>query len=271
MPGHKSVRPPRLRGVPRQLSVLLRRIAGDFPILLDDNLVGIYLWGSLTYDAFDPGCSDVDAVVVIRRDLSRSEFTALARWLRQAWRTNPWARRLDMRLVINKEFLDKKSRCCGFYPYTGKLVRHGSDGNPIIWLNVGKCGVTLWGRDARSIAPAVSARRLSAALQLEMEYLREGLEKNRGKRSDEAFRYNAYAVLTACRILYTARYRTLVSKEKAYRWTRASLPRVWHPVLETTWGNRLRNQGATTSRLETDAVAFLRFARQRLFQSSRAA
>jgi hypothetical protein len=49
-----------------------------------------------------------------------------------------------MRFVIDHRFLDKSS-CCGFYHYTGKLVRHGSDGNPIIWMNIAESGITLWG------------------------------------------------------------------------------------------------------------------------------
>lgn len=259
--------PPRLREIPRDLSRLLRGIAGDFPTILVDNLVGIYLWGSLTYGTFDRKCSDVDVVVVTRRDVSDAEFSALSRWFKRQARINRWVRRLDMRFVIDREFFDKKSRCCGFYSHTGRLVRHGSDGNPIIWLNVGRCGLTSWGRDARSIAPAVSARRLDAALQLELAYLNEDLAKNAGNRSDRAFRHNAYAVLTACRILYTAQHRTLTSKEEAYGWARASLPREWSPVLETAWRNRLRNQGSTTSRLEADAAAFVRFARRRLRSS----
>jgi predicted nucleotidyltransferase len=214
---------PQLPQVPEELSVLLRRIVEDFPAILKGNLVGIYLWGSLTYDAFDERCSDVDSVVVTRRDVADAEFSALARWFRKSARGNPWVRRLDMRFVIDREFLDKKSRCCGFY--SGKLTRHGSDGNPIIWLNVGTCGLTLWGRDARSIAPAISNRCLNDALLLELDYLYEDLAKNAGSRSDRTFRHNAYAVLTACRIVYTARYRTVVPKEQAYKWAVASLPR----------------------------------------------
>jgi hypothetical protein len=251
--------PPLLPDVPRELRNLLRRIAEDVPAVLAGNLVGIYLWGSLTYDAFDPRCSDVDGVVVIRKDLSDAEFAAVARWFGRAGRDNSWVGRLDLRFVINHEFFDKKSRCCGFY--SGKLVRHGSDANPIIWLNVGKCGVTLCGPDARTIAPPVSWRRLKPALRLELDYLREDLAKNAGNRSARAFRHNAYAVLTACRILYTARHRTIVSKADAYRWARASLPAKWRPVLAAARRNRLKNHGSTTPRLEQNAADFVRFAR----------
>ncbi len=46
----------RLPRVPDDLSDLLRRIAEEFPVPLEENPVGICLRGSLTYDAFDPRC-----------------------------------------------------------------------------------------------------------------------------------------------------------------------------------------------------------------------
>jgi len=66
--------------VPQDLSDLLQAMATDFPAILRGNLVGIYLWGSLTYDAFDEACSDVDCVGVTRRDLDDREFSELADW-----------------------------------------------------------------------------------------------------------------------------------------------------------------------------------------------
>jgi hypothetical protein len=48
-------------------------MATDFPEILRQNLVGIYLWGSLTYDAFDERHSNVDCAVVTARDLDDRE------------------------------------------------------------------------------------------------------------------------------------------------------------------------------------------------------
>jgi hypothetical protein len=80
-------------------------------------------------------------------------------------------------------------RCCGFYHHTGKLVRHGSDGNPIIWMNIAQSGITLWGKDAKLIAPHVSGQCLNDALLLELSYLNQTLISNAGDRSDRAFIY----------------------------------------------------------------------------------
>jgi len=243
--------------VPTDLSDLLQQIAADLPVILRGNLVGIYLWGSLTYDAFDETCSDVDLVAVTERDLDDREFCDLDAWFKS--NGNRWVRRIDMRFVIDHEFLLKTSRCCGFYHYLGKLTRHGSDGNPIIWINIAQSGITLWGKDAKLIAPLVSDRCLEDALLLELNYLKEDLASNAGDRSDKAFIHNAYAVLTACRILYSATHKTLVSKDQACDWTMETVPAIWRPVIQSAKDNRPKNGGSTTVQLELDAMRFVEF------------
>jgi hypothetical protein len=248
-----------LENIPHDLSDLLEAIASDFSTILRGNLVGIYLWGSLTYEAFDHTCSDVDCIVVTCRELDVNEFSELDEWFKHTGEYNPWVRRLDMRFVIDNEFLDKTSHCCGFYNYTGKLVRHGSDGNPIIWMNIRQSGITLWGKHARLIAPRVSDRSLNDALELELKYLKQDLTSNAGDRSDRAFIHNAYAVLTACRILYSAHNRALASKADACAWAMENVPSVWSPIIRAAKENRLKNQGSTTPQLEQDAMRFMEF------------
>jgi len=245
--------------IPKDLTDLLQAMAADFPGILRGNLVGIYLWGSLTYDAFDETCSDVDCVVVTQRDLHDREFSELDEWFKNKDQQNRWLKRLDMRFVLNGKFLDKTSPCCGFHRYTGKLVRHGSDGNPIIWMNIAQSGTTLWGKDGKLIAPPVTDEVLNDALRLELNYLKEDLRSNAGNRSDDAFIHNAYAVLTACRILYSAHTRALVSKGRACAWAMEFVPPQWWPVIRAAKENRLRPAGSTTPRLEQDAMRFVAF------------
>jgi hypothetical protein len=208
------------KNIPKDLAELLQEIATDFSVILRDNLVGIYLWGSLTYEAFDETCSDVDCIGVTQRDLDDREFSEVDEWFKNKGENNRWVKRMEMRFVIDNEFLDKNSRCCGFYYYTGKFVRHGSDGNPIIWMNIGKSGITLWGRDAKLIAPVVSDQCFHDPLLLELNYLKEGLASRSGDRSDKAFVYNAYEVLTraASCIQPTTRHWFPKTKPAPWRW-----------------------------------------------------
>jgi len=245
--------------IPKDLSDLLQATATDFPAILRANLVGIYLWGSLTNDTFDETCSDVDCIGVTQRDLDDREFSEMDDWFKNAKEQNRWGGRIDMRFVIENELLDNSSRCCGFYPYVGKFVRHPSDGNPIIWMNIAQSGITLWGKDAQLIAPFVSDQCLNNALLLELKYLKQDLASNAGDRSDRAFTHNAYAVLTACRILYSAHHRTLASKDQAYGWAVDASPPMWRAVIHAAKDNRLKNAGSTTPQMEQDAMRFVGF------------
>ena len=247
------------QSIPEDLSDLLQAMATDFPAILRGNLVGIYLWGSLTYGAFDETCSDVDCVGVTRRDLDDREFSELDEWFKNKKGQNRWVKRIDLRFVIDHEFLDKASRCCGLYHCSGRLARHGSDGNPIIWMNIAESGVTLWGKDAKLVAPHVSDQCFSDALLLELKYLKDDLTSNAGDRSDKALIHNAYAVLTACRILYSAHHRVLASKDRAYRWAMEAVPPMWRAVIHSAKDNRLKNAGSTTLQLEQDAMGFVGF------------
>ena len=243
--------------VPDELALFLSRLKRDFPALLGRELVGIYLWGSLTYHAFDPRHSDVDCIVVTAHDLADREFSDLKQWFQEAWETDPWARRLDLRFVIQHELLDKKSRCCQFH--FGEFIRTGSDGNPFICMNLKESGMTLWGVDARRVAPEVSRTVLREALLLELAYLKEDLAVNAGNPSDLACQHLAYAVLTACRIGYTACHGTLVSKQQAFDWALRTLPAAWHPLVIAAEKNRRRLTGVKTASEEGAAREFVRF------------
>ena len=195
----------------------------------------------------------------VRRDLDDREFSELDEWFKNKKDQNRWVSRMDMRFVIDHEFLDTASRCCGFYYYTGKLARHRSDGNPIIWMNIARSGITLWGKDARLIAPHVPDQCLNDALLLELNYLKQDLTSNAGDRSDKAFIHNAYAVLTACRILFSAHHRAIASKDQAYGWAMETVPPVWRSVIQAAKDSRLKNAGATTPQLEQAALRFFGF------------
>ena len=250
------------KNIPENLTALFEKMANDFPSILENNLVGLYLWGSLTYEAFDERCSDADCIVVTHKDINESEFAAIEDWFEKLSENNSWTEKLDMRFVIDKEFLDKTSTCCGYH--FGKLVRSGSDGNPIIWVNIGQSGITLWGKPAKEIAPEVTPKILNEALLLEIEYLKENLAEFVGDQSDLAFFHNSYAVLTACRIFYTAHNGTLVSKDKASIWTLENVPEKWHSVIKKATENRLAGKRLKTAKLENDAMDFVCFIENRV-------
>ena len=236
--------------IPTQVSALLQDLTTRFPVILGRNLVGIYLYGSLTQRAFDPRRSDIDCIVVTERDLSEAQFRRLGGWLARAAESNPWVARLQMLFLIRNEVLTMNSKAC-LYQF-GHLKRSGSDGNPIIWLNVLESGVVLFGPRPESFVPQITPEILFQALEREVGYLREEISCKPESEWRDVPSYRAYAVLTLCRILYSLIKGTIVSKPRAARWAIKHLPEEWREIiiqaLETDDGKRLT--GIPLSRIE---------------------
>src|SRR5690349_6642125 len=77
---------------------------------LGANLIGFYLYGSLTQRAFDPRHSDVDCLVVVRRDLSATQFRKLKARLAAAAVDDPWMRRVQMQVLVQRSLLRSDTR-----------------------------------------------------------------------------------------------------------------------------------------------------------------
>lgn len=208
---------------------MLHDIQASLPSLLKGNLVGIYLHGSATQKSFNPKRSDVDVIVVTHRNLSDAQFRRVEAWLAQTSGANPWTRRLQMLFPIRGEVLKMNSRAC-LYQF-GDFRRSGSDGNPIIWIDVMKNGVVLYGLRPKSFVPPITRQILCSALKREVGYLREEFCEKPDSPWKDVRSYRSYAVLTLCRILYTARHGTLVSKPGAGAWAIKRLPKEWDKMI----------------------------------------
>jgi hypothetical protein len=248
------------RELPSALNALLAAVKTELPIILGKNLIGIYLYGSLTQGAFEPKRSDVDAIVVTARALTTREFRAVGRWLRRSAATNPCARRLQLSFLLRDGILTMNAPACLFQ--FGRLVRSRSDGNPIIWLNVLKSGIVLVGPPARSFVPSISERILLEALKRELRYLRDEIATKPRSRWRNVRFYRVYAVLTVCRILYSHRTRVVASKPTAARWAIRRLPSKYRALIRRAL--QARNSRPSASLRLTDIAGLIEFADREL-------
>ena len=123
----------------------------------------------------------------------------------------------------------RRSKSC-LYQF-GLLKRSGSDGNPIIWINVLKSGVVLYGPRPESLVSPITPEMLFQALEREVGYLREEISQKPESQWRNVPSYRAYAVLTLCRILYSFRKGAIVSKPRAARWAIKYLPEEWSEII----------------------------------------
>ena len=229
-----------MRTVPSRVATTLKEVSAALRNIFGADLTGIYLYGSLTQRAFDAAHSDVDLMVVVQRDLSDTRFRRLDAWLAEAALADPWVPRLQMQILVRGRLLREDPR--GALYQFGALRRSGSDGNPIIWLNVLASGLTLAGPPPRRLLPPITRPMVFAALVRELEYLRAEISNARSPWRDQRF-YRAYAVLTLCRILYTHRSGQIASKPQAARWALRVLPQRWHSLIRSAWpGSRAKRR-----------------------------
>lgn len=242
--------------IPSQVTALLRVLTTALREILGKNLVGFYLSGSLTQCAFDPRRSDIDCAVVTRRDLSETQFRKLQAWLDESARMNPWTHRLQMLVLPRNKLLTMNARGC-LYQF-GVLQRTGSDGNPIIWTSILVSGRVLHGPRPKSFVPVITREMFCDALVRELGYLREEISEKRTSEWRDVPKYQAYAVMTLCRILYSFSKRTVVSKPRAARWALRSLPKRWHSIINqaVAFDRGERTAGVSPARIG----AFIEFA-----------
>lgn len=214
--------------IPAPVGRALRVLVSILRQTFGDGLTGTYLYGSLTQGAFSARRSDVDVLVVARRSPTRRQFQHLGRLLEVAGATDNWFERIQMQILIRDGLLRSDRRGALFQ--FGVLKRSGSDGNPLVWVNVLDSGVRLAGARAASILPPITERMVRAALVREIEYLRAEVTNHASEWRDKRF-YRAYAVLTVCRILFTLNTGHVASKPRAAGWALRELPSRWHGLI----------------------------------------
>jgi hypothetical protein len=215
--------------IPAEVSPLLTTLPEAFASILGGNLVGLYVYGSVLAPEFDSTRSDVDCIAVMERPLDDTEFSRLDDWLADAGKLDQWVTRMQMSFLIQETVRSEDSHACLFQ--FGELRRTGSDGNPIIWMDCCQRGGTLWGAAPESFVTEITPEMFHKAMVREVGYLREGLCVEKDCMWRDKLSYRVYAVLTLCRILYSAHTGKLASKTSAGRWALDHVHNDWRELV----------------------------------------
>jgi len=201
---------------------------------LADNLVGVYLRGSLaTGDFIDT--SDIDFLVAAERPVSGGEADALVEMhARLATLLNKYANRLEG-AYIDRASLRRFEPGRRFLTVECETPLRWKE-HELSWL-IERCGlresgVALLGPDPRPLIDPISAEELRDAAR---RRLREWATWAADPHDPEWLpprSHQAYVVETMCRALYTLAFGELVSKRKAAEWAVSGLPEPWRELVE---------------------------------------
>lgn len=199
---------------------VLDRLAADVRRDLGPVLIGLYVYGSLLTDDFDPRRSDVDVLALLSRDLTDEELERLRASHAALVRDHPaWNDRVEVEYVSTAalaEYRDRPRRMGRISP--GEPL-HFVEANAHYVLNwyLARRGAVLFGPSPEEVLPDITAREF---VQVVVAHARAWPLWVEDMRSAGA---QAYAVLSLCRALYAVRTGEQPSKKRAGLAVRA-----WH-------------------------------------------
>ncbi len=227
------------------LDMLLARMRG----VLGEELVGVYLYGSLVSGGYTPGVSDVDLLAAITRDLTDAEFAALEKMHHAVIGRFPdWGDRVEIAYLSLRglqTFKTERSPIAVISPGEPFNLKTAGRDWLMNWYLVRE-GVTLYGPPPQEvIAPISSDERLQCVREHALAWPTWVKDANH-------LGAQAYAILTLCRALYTVTTGGHLSKQAAAEWAMDALPQ-WAPLIQNALVWRLASREPS----DTDASATL--------------
>jgi len=223
------------------VNAVLHMLLSGVQTILGNHFVGMYLAGSLASGDFDPQCSaDVDFVVVTTDELPDEMLPALeAMHARITASGLKWATRLEGD-YIPQPALRRYDPTHARYPHLGMdghfdVEQHDSNG-VVQRYTIRKHGVVVAGPAPQTLIDPVQPNDLRrAALAILREWWAPQLHDPARLHTSE---YQAYAILTMCRALYTLQRGIVVSKPVAARWAQEALGEPWAALIERALARR---------------------------------
>lgn len=217
-----------------EIDALLHRLLADARRVLGEAMVvALYLYGSLASGDFEPARSDVDFVVVTATEVPPARLPALEA-MHAALGTSDlaWAKKLEG-CYIPRDALRRYNPDDPPRPVVNEgrfyLGRMGSDW--IIQRHIMReQGVVVAGPPPTTLIDPVTPDGLRGAVRASMHEWWAGHLDNPERLAERD--YQAYAILTMCRVLHTLDTGEIGSKPLAARWAQQRLGTAWHAIIE---------------------------------------
>ena len=214
------------------INTILGLVLSNVQAVIGAHFHGMYLFGSLASGGFNPHSSDIDFVVVTSGDLPAELLPELkAMHAEIAACGLEWAHELEG-FYIPQDTLRRYDPAQRF-PSIGvdwDFSVGGQDSAGVIMRHIlREQGIVLAGPPLRELIDPVTAAQIrQAAIQILIDWWVPRLtDPAQLLRSD----YQAYAVLTMCRMLYTLATGAIVSKPAAARWTLENHDPRWRTLI----------------------------------------
>ena len=212
---------------------ILDEIINESKKILGENLIGIYLHGSMAMGCFNPDKSDIDLIIVIEDDMSDAQKLVLMEHIVLLNRQAP-RKGLEISVV--------KRKYCKPFVYPTPFELHFSPMH-LKWFQdapqdyvekmkgedidlaahftiIREYGIVLWGEKIEEVFAPVPRKNYLASIYADIE-----------NATDVILEEPVYIILNLCRVLAFVKDGLYLSKEKGGRWGMEHLPSEYHPVI----------------------------------------
>lgn len=232
--------------------------------ILNENLIGIYLFGSLTYGGFNDESSDIDLVAILKNPASEVEIEKLKGLHKQVENKYPkWSKRIESSYTSQQMLLSIMPP--GSRPYYGEGVfyvdaPYGNEWIINLYLLYNH-GVAVLGPEFSVLVQPIKIEDVQQACVRDL--FKEWEPKLREPEWLDNPHYQSYLVMNLCRILNTVMNGTALSKEKSANWVKQEYTE-WKELIQTAEG---WHYGVVMKQKE-QTLEFLKFVIQKVNQNT---
>ncbi len=227
--------------------------------ILDANLSGLYLYGSLVTGDFDVEISDIDLLAVTMVDVDAQEFEQLDQMHHRLVTAYPaWKGRIEVQYVAARAlqtFKTQRYQMAAISPGEPFNIKEAGMDWLINWYVVRESGHVLFGPAPQTIIPAISKEEFLQAVLNHARYWLEWTKQPQDQRGQ------SYAILTMCRAWYASCQGEQVSKKKAITWVQQQFPQ-WASLVQNAFAWRKWSDAELCEgeRKFPETVRFIQFA-----------
>lgn len=241
----------------KDINEILHSLITEMAYILGENLVGVYLTGSLSYGDFNSENSDIDLLTILTSPASQEKLESLRQMHLHVERDNEkWTKRIECS-YISMDMLESTLPPKTPRPYIneGIFYTEAPYGNEWI-INqylLYKYGITLVGPDFKTLVKPIFMEDVQEAC------IRGLFEEWQSKTTDPTYLKNShnqsYVVLNMCRILYTVIRHSTATKKASASWVKHKFGPRWCKLIETaeSW------QYGKEMNLPEDTIEFIEF------------
>jgi streptomycin 3"-adenylyltransferase len=216
------------KNTPKSVRRVLREILSAVQSIIQDNLIGLYLHGSLAMDCYNPRSSDIDIIIVARERLLEEQRKGVIEYLKGVCSKG---RRIELSIVCEDAIRNPRYPMIVdlHFEYWGDIFENERDKEILSNLYTTKeRGFCVWGTPTSEVFSEIPARYHLRSVTEDIQHTRKHIHE---KPERIGYDVTVYWILGSCRILAFIREEKVLSKLEGGHWGTANLPKKYRKLI----------------------------------------